>query len=250
MPLAKRNSANTLPTINCKLLLSSVTESPMKARLFTAAFALASAISAVAAAQVPGEYFYDYRPASSTALGDMFQGGSQVIRSTGEAIRNGSIAAINLEQAKSQYLRNNYEATKVFWERRVLAKEMSAQMRGKPLTSEQIRQIARDAAPDRLSSLQLSPTGQIQWPEALIRPEFDKFRAELDRIFASRTVANSGVGSSTETAIARLTGTMRRDLKARINDMPINEYMVAKTFLQSLAYEARFLPGLEGVAQR
>ena len=222
----------------------------MKARLFTAAIVLSSALPALAVAEVPGEYYYNYRRAS-TPLGDMFQGGSEVIRSTGEAARNGSIAAINLEQARSQRLRNNYEATKLFWERRLLAKEMTAQMRGEPLTSEQIRQIARDAAPDRLSSLQLSPTsGQIQWPEALMRPEFDKVRPELEKVFAGRTVANSGVGSSSETAIARLTKTMRRDLKAKIHEMPINEYMVAKNFLRSLAYEARFVPGLEGVAQR
>jgi hypothetical protein len=223
----------------------------MKARPFAAAFALASTLSAVAVAEVPGEFYYDYRRPSSTALGDMFQGGSEVIRSTGEAVRNGSVAAINLQQARSQYLRNNYEATKLFWERRLLAKEMSAQMRGEPLTSEQIRQMARDAAPDRLSSLQLSPTsGQIQWPEALLRPEFDKLRPELERTFANRTVANSGVGSSSETAITRLTKTMQRDLKAKIKEMPISEYMVAKNFLRSLAYEARFLPGLEGMAQR
>ncbi|MEX2141624.1 MAG: hypothetical protein WD894_20330 [Pirellulales bacterium] len=223
----------------------------MNVRLFTAALVLAGTLSAPALAEVPGEYFYGYRPASSTALGDALHGGSQVIRSTGEAVRNGSVAAVNLERAKSQYLRNNYEATKIFWEKRLLYKEKSAQLRGQPLTSDQIRKIARDAAPDRLNTLQLSPTtGAINWPEALMRPEFDKLRPEVEKIFVNRTVANSGSGSSSETAIARLTKAMHQDLKAQINVMSTNEYMVARSFLRSLAYEARFVPGLEGVAQR
>jgi hypothetical protein len=223
----------------------------MKASLFTAALVLAGALSAQAVAEVPAEYYYGYRSASSTALGDMFRGGSEVIRSTGEAVRNGSVAAVNIERAKSQYLRNNYEATKTFWEKRLLWKEKSAQLRGQPLTSDQIRKIARDAAPDRLSSLQLSPTtGEINWPEALMRSEFDKLRPEVEKIFVNRTLANSGVDSSSETAVAKLTKSMHLDLKAQIKEMTTNEYIVAKSFLRSLAYEARFMPGLEGVAQR
>jgi hypothetical protein len=231
--------------------LQAKTEAAMTARIFTATLVLAGAWSVEVSAQVPREYYYPYRPASSTALGDAFRGGSEVIRSAGEAIRNGSVAVVNIEQAKSQYLRNNYDAAKVYWEKRLLWRERTAELRGQPLTSEQIRKIARDAAPDRLTTVQLSPaSGQINWPEPLRRPEFDKLRPELEKIFANRTIANSGVGSSSEASVARLTKAMRQDLKTQIHEMTTTEYIVARDFLRSLAYEARFVPGLEGVAQR
>ncbi len=223
----------------------------MKARLLTASLLFAGALSADAFAQVPGEYYYGYRNSPATALGDALRGGSEVIRSAGDAARNGSIAAVYYQQAQSQYLRNNYEATKVFWEKRLLWKTKWAELRGQPLTSEQIRWMARDAAPDRLSTFQLSPaTGEIRWPAALLRPEYDTFRSEVERVFANRTIANSGVGSTSESKIARLTKAIEDNLKAEKASMPINEYVFAKSFLRSLVYEARFVPGLENVAQR
>ena len=179
------------------------------------------------------------------------RGAASIIRSTGEAVRNGSEAAVNLEVAKSQYLKNNYDAAKTFWEKRLLWAENSVLRRGSPLSSEQLRQMARDAAPDRLSVLQLSPTtGEINWPAGLLRPEFDGFRERAERIFANRTISNSGVGSTSEVAVSRLTSDMEEDLRAQIDVMTPSEYIASKSFLRSLAYEARFMPGVEGVAER
>jgi hypothetical protein len=207
----------------------------------------------VVAAPFAGRYVgdYGYRSRSSTAFGDALQGAGELFRGAGEAIRNTSEAAINIETAKSQNLRNNYEASKTFWEKRLLWSENTAYHRGRPLSSEQLRQIARDAAPARLSVIQLSPaTGEINWPAGLLRPEFDDLRAKLEEVFANRTVSNSGIGSSTEVVVTRLTNSMQQDLKAKLREMTTNEYIVAKSFLRSLAYEARFMPGAEHVAQR
>ena len=223
----------------------------MTARLLTASLALAGALSANAFAQVPGEYYYEHRNSPSTVLGDALRGSSELIRSGGEAARNGAISAVYAQQARTQYLRNNYEASKTFWEKRLLWKEKSAEFRGPPLTSEQIRWMARDLAPDRLSTFQLSPTtGEISWPAALLHPEFDALRSQVEKAFAERTIANSGVGSTSESQIARLTKAIEHDLKAQKAGMPINEYVFAKSFLRSLVYEARSVPGLENVAQR
>jgi hypothetical protein len=220
----------------------------MRTKLFTAALVLASGLSVTAMGQV-GFYGYDYRPRAATPIGDALIGSGELVRGIGEAVRNGSEAAINIEQAKSQYLKNNYDASKTFWDKRLLWVENSAYHRGRPLSSEQLRQIARDAAPRRLGILQLSPaTGEINWPAGLLRPEYNELRSVLEDVFANRTPSNSGVGSSTEVAATRITAVMQDDLKSQIREMTPNEYIAAKNFLRSLAYEARFMPGAEQVA--
>jgi hypothetical protein len=223
----------------------------MKASSLITSLLFAGAVSGSAFAQAPVGYSYDYRSSPATALGDALRGTSEVIKSSGEAARNGAISAVYAQQAHSQSLRNNYEASKVFWEKRLLWKQKSAELRGTPLTSEQIRAMARDLAPERLSSFQLSPTtNEIRWPAALARPEFDELRLQMEMVFGARTIANSGVGSTSESQITRLAKAMQNDLRLHKDDMPLNEYVFAKNFLRSLVYEARFVPGLEDVAQR
>jgi hypothetical protein len=188
---------------------------------------------------------------ATTPTGDYLRGTSRVIASTGEAVKNVSEAAINGEVAKKLYIDNNYKATEVYWEKKRLWAENSAYQRGTPLSADQLRQIAADAAPDRLSVLQLQPlTGEINWPAALLRPEFANLRSKVEEVFENRTVSNTGVGSTAESAVARLTDTMQDNLKAQIDDLTPNEYVAAKGFLRSLEYETRFMPGVEGVAQR
>jgi hypothetical protein len=43
---------------------------------------------------------------------------------------------------------------------------------------------------------------------------------------------------------------MQERLRSQIDELTPNEYVGAKNFLRSLAYEARFMPGVEGVARR
>jgi hypothetical protein len=82
----------------------------------------------------------------------------------------------------------------------------------------------------------------------LLRPEYNELRSALEDVFANRTPSNSGVGSSTEVAATRITAVIQDDLKSQIREMTPNEYIAAKNFLRSLAYEARFMPGAEQVA--
>jgi hypothetical protein len=197
-------------------------------------------------------YYHSYRPAS-TAMGDVMRGAAEGIRATGEAVRNGSEAAVNLGVAKKLYIENDYQAAETYFEKRRLWAENNAYMRGAPLSQEQLRQIARDAAPERLSILQLHPmTGDINWPAALLRPEFEQARMAVEDVFTNRTVSNTGMGSTTESAVARLTRNMQARLLSQLRDdeLTTNEYLAAKSFLRSLAHETRFIPGVEGIAQR
>jgi hypothetical protein len=97
--------------------------------------------------------------------------------------------------------------------------------------------------------LQLEPlTGRIHWPDALQGDEFALNRRQLDRLFAGRTVHNAGVGGSLDSGVAAITSEMREKLKAQINTLTASEYLAGKKFIDSLGYEARFAPGVEGLA--
>ena len=104
----------------------------------------------------------------------------------------------------------------------------------------------------RLTALQLSPaTGEINCGALKERPAIRRPESFCKlALFANRTVSNSGVGSETESAVARLTNVMQDGLRSQIDGMTANEYVAAKNFLRSLAFEARFMPGMEGVARR
>jgi hypothetical protein len=238
----------------------------MNCKLFSIAFMFAASLSAVASAEGPasgslapfhggavGAAYadYGYTPLSSTAMGDLLRGSAAGIRAVGEAVRNGSEANVNNQAALKRAIENDYEATQTYYEKQRLWAEHAAYRRGNPLSQEQLKQLARDGAPSRLSIMQLSPvSGEVNWPAALLRPEFDALRTKVEDVMANRTVTNSGVGSTAEVAVSRLTNRMQDGLKAQIDEMSTNEYISAKNFLRSLAYETRFTPGVEGIARR
>jgi hypothetical protein len=188
---------------------------------------------------------------SSTAGGDYLRGSAQVISATGEAVKDVSEALVNREVARDLAIDNSYKFVETYWDTRRLWKDERNYERGQPLSSDQLVQISRDAAPDRLSPRDLNPTtNEISWPAALRRTEFAPLRALVQDKFSGRTVSNTGMGSETEAAITHLAKAMQAELQAQLPTMTTNEYIVAKSFLRSLPYETRFMPAVEGLASR
>jgi hypothetical protein len=99
--------------------------------------------------------------------------------------------------------------------------------------------IAHSGAPKPLSSSQLDPvSGQIAWPELLQDKRFDKNRATFDQVFEVR--AQYGALPSEESRrLQAASENMQAQLKGMIQEVNSMEYMQAKRFIQSLAYEAR-----------
>jgi hypothetical protein len=188
---------------------------------------------------------------SSTAGGDYLRGGAQFMDATGKAIKNYSEALVNREVARDLWIDNNLKAAATYWKGRRMWEEERNYERGQPLSHDQLVQIARDAAPERLTPRDLNPTtNDINWPSALRRPEFETLRALVQEKFDGRTVSNTGLGSETEAAVTQLSKAMEAELQAQIRTMPSNQYMAAKKFLTSLPYETRFMPAVEGLASR
>jgi hypothetical protein len=188
---------------------------------------------------------------ASTAAGDFLQGRAQVISATGQAVKNISEGLVNREVARDLAIDNNYKYAETYWHARRMWKDERNYERGQPLSSDQLVQLSRDAAPERLSVRDLNPTtNEINWPAALLREEFAPLRAEIQTRFVSRTVSNTGLGSETEATVTQLAKAMQAELQAQLPTMTADEYIVAKSFLRSLPYETRFMPAVEGIASR
>lgn len=103
------------------------------------------------------------------------------------------------------------------------------------------KDMAARAAPHRLSSDQFDRQNSvITWPGILRDAQFDAGRYELDKLFAARTASNSGAGSENYAAIEKATDNMLKQVGEDINNLDVDEYITARHFISSLAYEARF----------
>ena len=103
---------------------------------------------------------------------------------------------------------------------------------------DQYVRLARQQAPDRLSISQLDPfTGTINWPLALKRPEYAEHRERIERLFSAKAQGTELVHNQ----IAKAVDEFSVVLKADLSTFDQNEYIQAKNFLDSLAYESQLV---------
>lgn len=103
------------------------------------------------------------------------------------------------------------------------------------------RQIQQMEAPHRLTDDQFDRAHSlIYWPHALRAGEFAESRFAIDKLFHDRSPGNSGDGSDNAVAIDKACTQMMDLVKANIHQLEPVEYITAKHFLASLAYEAKF----------
>ncbi len=80
----------------------------------------------------------------------------------------------------------------------------------------------------------------IRWPAPLRGDEYAADRTQLEKSFAERTQDDSGAGGAGYGEVRRLTRQMRNQLNRSAKQLSIEEFAVARKFIDSLAYEARF----------
>jgi hypothetical protein len=178
---------------------------------------------------------------ATTAAGSAAYGMSQVIQASGEAQLNNSQAAKNYQEARSMEYDNRIKGTQTYFEMRKMNQAYTAAERSKPMTTEEAFRAAKEAAPKRLSPSQLDPlTGAIAWPVLLRSDDFKGGCATLEALFAERETKAGGIGGNQYTQIQEVTDILLAKLKANISQYSPDEYIKAKKFLESLAYEARF----------
>ncbi len=166
------------------------------------------------------------------ALGDMITG-------LGQYNLNTSAAAVNLSLARQSEINNDKLWTQTYFQMRDINREHREvairRERGNPEDWARYAQVGR---PKPLGNQSLDAvTGEIRWPILLNLPDFATQRAVLEKAFANR--AYHGVlGAEEYLAVRQVTGEMLAGLRDRVADLPPQQYLVARRFLESLAFEA------------
>ena len=187
-----------------------------------------------------GGWGYNRGGYASTAQQAAAYGMSEMMRAQGYENLQNSQAAINWEQAKTQEIQNRLRWTETYFEMRKVNREARAAENGPPVTKEQAIKMAKDNAPRRLVSTELDPvTGHIGYPPVLMDEPYADYRTRLDKLFAQRASSGGSIPYSDYRAIQTTVTEFIDVLKSRVKDYPAGDYGRARTFLDSLAHEAR-----------
>jgi hypothetical protein len=182
------------------------------------------------------QYFGDSVQTFSSTLEEGVQRGhADVVRSYGMANLLNSQAANQFEQARKAYIENRLRATQTYFEMRRYNEEARRAMRSTPLSMEQYVRLAQVEAPEPLTATQLDPlTGTISWPAPLRSPEYEPLRQRIERLFQDRATGYVVYGE-----IQQVVAEFLEKLKLDLEKFPSNDYVLARKFLDSLAWAAR-----------
>jgi hypothetical protein len=206
--------------------------------ILTAGMGLAWAQVYDAAPATYGEYHH-----ASTAAEGALRGMASVARSAGSYNLQTSQAAINMTEAQRNYIQNRDEATNTYFQMRAANKEYRAQERGPRPTAEALVRYAQAGKPERLSPSDLDTVaGTISWPPLLQADRYAASRSKLDKLFAKR-VDQGVISYEDQREIAEATKAMLAELKGQVREVPQMDYIAAKRFIESLAYEAKIPAG-------
>jgi hypothetical protein len=195
----------------------------------------------------PGRYHHGsiYRHASTPAEG-FARGAAALLRARGEYLLLASHARVTAAEARRREIENRQQWIESSFQMREANRQLRAAERRPRPSRETLAAYARAGRPDRLSPGELDPaTGQVSWPMLLLADAFAPYRAQIEALFADRAV-DGELTVAGSLRIAETTKTMLAELKGRIAQLPASEYMAARQFLESLAYEVRCLPGQLG----
>jgi len=196
-----------------------------------------------------GGYGYGYH--SSTFEEGVLRGAADLTRAYGEANYYNSLAAINLQQARAQALANRQQRIQDYFHEREVNRAARKAAQPKPLSQEGYVMLARKEAPDRLGPHQYDRvSGHLRWPTALMTGEFAAERAAIELAFSTRTPGDVGVGTEFYAYVKQITDRMQERLQPQVATLSPMEFVAAKKFLASVAYEAQHPMIGEGLAKK
>lgn len=214
---------------------------PVGRRVALAALAILAPSAAVAQW---GGYGFNRGGYASTAGQAAAYGMSEMMRAQGTENLLNSEAAKNWEEAKTLEIQNKMRWTETYFEMRKTNREARAAEAGPPVTQEQAIRMAKMAAPSRLNSTQLDPvTGHINYPIVLMDTPYTPYREHLDGLFADRAASGGSISYEKFQDIQTTVSQFIDALKSNVKKYAAGDYGTARTFLDSLAHEARMPAG-------
>ncbi len=182
------------------------------------------------------------RNAMITALADaqskMIKARAAWITAVANAKATNAKTLQTLQEVRSKALDNNLKMAKTFYDKRALYDVYKGSHSRKRPTQEDLSRYSKASVPERPANFQIG--SNICWPEVLLQDEFSDYRMWLDCLFAERKSPHSLLGSDACYQVRVVVEKMREELRSKIREMNPAEYVAARKFLESVAYEARF----------
>ncbi|HVC95249.1 MAG TPA: hypothetical protein VND64_16255 [Pirellulales bacterium] len=165
---------------------------------------------------------------------------AMIVQSAGLGNLRTSEAAINYQDARSKEFDNRTKATQSYFENRRMIKSYRDAERKPPPTSEQLYRMAKQGIPKPLSTNELEPvSGEITWPVVLRDNAFASFRELAEQFYEGRAAGSTDVTYDSYVQFHQAIADCQSLLKSRLKEYQADDYIRAKKFLDSLAYEAR-----------
>ena len=177
---------------------------------------------------------------ASTEAEGVLRGFGALARSVGEANYYNSLASINYADAYTRYLQNREHATETYFRMRQINRAGRQAERQPRWTYEQYVAMAKNNAPGNLTEQQYDRTlGRLAWPALLNGDEFAPEREALNRAFLVRSPSDMGAATAFYAQVQHLASQMEAKLLGKLDQVTPPEYVAAKKFIDSLAYESQ-----------
>ncbi len=174
---------------------------------------------------------------ASTAAGSAMNGMANAISAKGNYNLSTSAAAVNMTQAQKNEIQNHQTYENTYFQMRQTNQAYQKSQQSPVPTEQEMARWARDAAPQPVSPSEVSPvSGKINWPAALMQSEFSAQRAEMDK-FTAKKASYGSLSISDQMDARKTVEAMFEELKSQITELPMQDYMAARTFLRSLIYD-------------
>jgi len=183
-----------------------------------------------------GGGYSGWNSGGGTAASAAMNGMANAISAKGSYNLATSAAAINMTHAQKQYIENRQQAADTYFQMRAANRKYVAAERGPPPSMEQLARIAAQGAPKPLRSDQVdSVSGRISWPDLLQEDKFTEGRTEVEQLYTKR-ISYGRLDFSDQKGARQAIDGMFADLKSEVKNVPPQQYVSSRSFLQSMIY--------------
>ncbi len=175
---------------------------------------------------------------ASTAAEGAARGLADIIRSQGLANKLNAEAATEFQHANRLALENAEKWVDTYFATREKNRAYRASERGPRPTSSDLIRYSKARLPERLSPSDVDVlSGTIYWPLLLQEQDLAADRKQIEQL-VDKWVSTGKLSPREYLQLRRRTDAMKGALRERIEQMPPADYLAARSFLESLAYEA------------
>jgi len=187
---------------------------------------------------------------AASSEGSTAEGVGAMIAGAGQYNLNTALGMRYLQDARGKAVQNYRDAIDARYAiKRAHDTYVAEKFAQEKMTPELLGRVIQAKLPDRLSAAEYNPrTGDLDWPAALMGPEFSADRRAIGDAFAQRRGEDVGMTSVFYREVSLRTQRMHSTMLAQIDRMSTTDSVAARKFLKSLEFEARHLPEATGLA--